>query len=146
MVDRDLITAKAGQVIEHLKRVADKKGERLKDFLGNKNRQQLVAFNIQLAVQNCVDMAAHIIAEAGLGVPGGVNEMFYMLEDQGYLSFELTEKMVHAVGFRNLVVHEYGKIDLKRMYQIASSDINDLNEFLNAIFSKLEIDAGKERG
>jgi uncharacterized protein YutE (UPF0331/DUF86 family) len=62
--------------------------------------------------------------------------MFYLLEKHGYLNHDLTGKMVRAVGFRNLIVHEYGKIELKQVYEIAQNDINDLNEYLKAIINK----------
>jgi uncharacterized protein YutE (UPF0331/DUF86 family) len=45
--------------------------------------------------------------------------------------------MVRAVGFRNLIVHEYGKLELEQVYKIAQEDINDLNEYLKAIIKKL---------
>ncbi len=48
-----------------------------------------------------------IISEDGFGVAGSTNEMFYFLEENGYLDTDLTEKMVKAVGFRNLIVHEF---------------------------------------
>ena len=73
-----------------------------------------------MAVQNCIDIAAHIISEEELGIAGSTNEMFYILQENGYLSPELTENMVAAVGFRNLVVHEYGNIELRQVYQIAT--------------------------
>jgi len=94
-------------------------------------------FNLQMAVQNCIDVAAHIISEEGFGVPGSTNEMFYLLEENGYLDSELTEKMVKAVGFRNLIVHEYGKIELKQVFEVAQQDIKDLDEYLISIFKKL---------
>jgi uncharacterized protein YutE (UPF0331/DUF86 family) len=47
--------------------------------------------------------------------------------------------MVKAVGFRNLIVHEYGKIELEQVYEIAKSDINDLNDYLKVIIKKLGI-------
>ncbi len=53
------------------------------------------------------------------------------------LDNDLTQKMVKAVGFRNLIVHEYGKIELEQVYEIAQNDINDLNEYLKAIIKKL---------
>jgi uncharacterized protein YutE (UPF0331/DUF86 family) len=89
-----------------------------------------------MAVQNCIDIAAHIISEEGFGVPGSTNEMFYLLEENGYLDSELTEKMVKAVGFRNLIVHEYGKIELKQVFEVAQEDIKDLDEYLISIFKK----------
>ena len=92
-----------------------------------------------MAIQSCIDIAAHIISEKSFGVPGNTNELFYILEENKYLSSELTEKMVKAVGFRNLLVHEYTKIDLKQVYEIAQSHINDLNHYLISILTKLDI-------
>jgi len=87
------------------------------------------------------NIAAHIISEEGFGVPGSTNEMFYMLEENGYINTVLTEKMVKAIGFRNLIVHEYGRIELEKVFTIAQKDIEDLNEYLRAIFIKLGMEA-----
>ncbi|MCW9017553.1 MAG: DUF86 domain-containing protein [Kangiellaceae bacterium] len=137
MVDTDLILAKAGSVKRHLNRVFEKRNTDLRTFLKNIDIQESVLFNIQMAIQNCIDIAAHIISDEGLGVPGSTNEMFYLLEENGYLDNEITEKMVKAVGLRNLVVHEYSKIDLERIFEVTQKDITDLNEFLKSIFKKL---------
>ena len=139
MVDSDLILAKAGLVRKHLNRVTSKRGERVTDFINDLDRQDIVAFNLHAAIQNAIDIAAHIVAEEGLGVPGSVSEMFYLLEANGSLPSDVTEKMVKAVGFRNIIVHEYAKIDLQQMFDIANNHIKDLNQFLSAIFSALKI-------
>ena len=137
MVDKDLILAKAGSVKSHLNRVLEKRNVDLDNFIKDIDRQESILFNIQTAVQNCIDIAAHIISEESFGVPGSITEMLYILEKNGYLDNDLTQKMVKAVGFRNLIVHEYGKIELEQVYEIAQNDINDLNEYLKAIFKKL---------
>ena len=137
MVDKDLILAKAGSVKSHLNRVIEKRNVDLDSFIKDIDRQESILFNIQTAVQNCIDIAAHIISEESFGVPGSTTEMLYVLEKNGYLENDLTQKMVKAVGFRNLIVHEYGKIELEQAYEIAQNDINDLNEYLKAIFKKL---------
>jgi uncharacterized protein YutE (UPF0331/DUF86 family) len=137
MVDPDLILAKAGSVRSHLNRVFEKRKVGLDGFLKDVDRQESILFNIQMAVQNCIDIAAHIISEKGLGVPGSTTEMFFVLEKNGYLDDSLTQKMVRAIGFRNLIVHEYGKIELEQVYKIAQEDINDLNAYLKAIIKKL---------
>jgi uncharacterized protein YutE (UPF0331/DUF86 family) len=136
-VDKDLILAKAGSVKSHLNRVIEKRNVDLDSFIKDIDRQESILFNIQTAVQNCIDIAAHIISEESFGVPGSTTEMLYILEKNGYLDNDLTQKMVKAVGFRNLIVHEYGKIELEQVYEIAQNDINDLNEYLKAIIKKL---------
>ena len=139
MIDKNLIVAKAGKVDGHLRRIKVKRSVTLEEFLGDLDTQESILFNLQMAIQNCIDIAAHVISDEELGVAGSTNEMFYMLQENGYLTPELTEKMVAAVGFRNLVVHEYGKIDLAKIYQIANKGIDDLEEYLRTMMRKCGI-------
>ena len=139
MIDKNLILAKAGRVDDHLKRIREKRSVTIDEFLRDLDRQESVLFNLQMAIQNCIDIAAHIISDEELGVAGSTNEMFYILQENGYLSPELTEKMVAAVGFRNLIVHEYGNVDLKRVFEIALKDIKDLTDYLRAVLKKCTI-------
>ncbi|MBW2195607.1 MAG: DUF86 domain-containing protein [Deltaproteobacteria bacterium] len=136
-VDRDLVLAKATSVRRHLNRVTEKRDVDLPTFLKDVDRQESILFNLQMAIQNCIDIAAYIIGEEGFGVAGSTNEMFYLLEENGFMDTELTEKMVSAVGFRNLIVHEYSKVELKEVFEVAHKDIKDLNEYLKSIFRRL---------
>jgi len=137
MVDKDLVLSKASSVKRHLNRIKEKRDIDLQTFLKDLDRQESILFNLQMAIQNCIDIAAHIISEEGVGVPGSTNEMFYLLEDNGYISVDITEKMVKAVGFRNFIVHEYGKVELKQVFEVAKKEIEDLEKYLLSIFSKL---------
>jgi uncharacterized protein YutE (UPF0331/DUF86 family) len=80
MVDAEIILAKASACNKHLRRIEQKVDSGI-DFLGDADLQDVVLFNIQMAIQNCLDMAAHIVSDQGLGVLGSSNEMFYMLEE-----------------------------------------------------------------
>ena len=139
MVDKDLIIAKASSVKRHLSRIKEKRDTDLETFLKDLDRQESILFNLQMSIQNCIDIAAHIISEEGVGVPGSTNEMFYLLEDNGYISVDITEKMVKAVGFRNFIVHEYGKVELKQVFEVAKKEIEDLEKYLFSIFLKLKL-------
>ena len=105
MVDQDLLLSKASSGKRHLKRAKEKAKPDLKTFLADLDRQEIVMFNIQMAIQNCVDIAAHIISEEGFGIPDSTAEMFYLLEENQYLDSRTTQKMVKAAGLRNLIVH-----------------------------------------
>ena len=139
MVDRDLIVSKADAIKKHVDRAVKKSQVDITGFINDRDRQDIVLFNLQMAVQNCIDIAAHIISDEGFGVPGSNNEMFYLLEENGYIGPPVVEKMIAAVGFRNLVVHEYGKLDLEEVYRISRNDIMDLLIYISAIFKKAGI-------
>ena len=137
MVDKDLILVKAGSVKRHIDRIRAKSDTDVATFMRDLDRQESIAFNMHLAIQNCMDIAAHIISDEGLGVPGSAGEMFFILQENSFLSADLADRMVKAVGFRNLLVHEYQKIDLQRLHKAAEKNVDDLIEYLSAVFSKL---------
>ena len=139
MLDKDLLLSKASSVRRHLKRAEEKSKPDLKTFLADLDHQEIVMFNIQMAIQNCVDIAAHIISEEGFGIPDSTAEMFTLLEENHFLDNELTRKMVKAAGLRNLIVHEYAKIEAEQIYKIVQNDITDLNTYLKKIFQKTGI-------
>ena len=139
MVDQDVMLAKISAAKKHINRIQNLPVNSMQCFLEDINIQDIALFNMQLAVQNCIDIAAHIISSQGFAVPSSTNEMFYCLEENGYINSRLTEKMVKAVGLRNLIVHEYGKLDLEKIYQVLQNDIKNLDEFIRAVVHKLNL-------
>jgi len=137
MVDRDLILAKAGLADKYINRAVQSGKVDLELFKKDLDCQDIVIFNLQKAIQSCIDIAAHIISDEALGLPGSTNEMFYLLEENRYLDRDLTEKMVKAVGFRNLTAHEYEKLDLEQVYNVAQKDVFDLRAYIKAILRKV---------
>lgn len=137
MVDVDLIIAKADAVKKHLKRIEKKSDIAFEKFLEDIDAQESIFFNLQMAIQNCLDIAAHIISDESLGVPGSNNDMFYLLDENHYIEKETTEKMVKAVGFRNLIVHEYAKLDMRQVYDVAQKDSKDLHLFVKEILGSI---------
>jgi uncharacterized protein YutE (UPF0331/DUF86 family) len=69
MVDKTLLIAKAGAVKKHLDRIRQKTDTDLNTFLKDIDRQEIMLFNLQMAIQNCIDMAAHIVSQENLGMP-----------------------------------------------------------------------------
>ena len=136
MIDKDLLIAKADAVKRYLNRIKQKRNTDLEAFTKDIDCQEIILFNLQMAIQNCMDIASHIISQEDLGVAGSYNEMFYILEDKGYIDKNITEKMVKAVGFRNLMVHEYTRINLNQVFDIANQGPKDITSFLKAILSK----------
>jgi len=106
LADHDLIIAKAALVRNHIERTAAEAKTDVNTFLNDYDRQDVVAFNLHLAIENSIDIAAHIISENGWGMPGSASGMFYVAEKNGLLDAELTKKKVNAVGPVNRIVHE----------------------------------------
>jgi uncharacterized protein YutE (UPF0331/DUF86 family) len=147
MVNKRVLAAKCSAIEHHLARIIEKRQIDLNMLLTDLDRQESILFNFQMAIQNCIDIAAHLVSEEEFGIPGSANELFYLLEEHTVIDSGLTEKMVQAVGFRNLIVHEYGKLDLAIVYRAAWESIEDLREFMRAVLGRFvsgsDLDVGR---
>jgi uncharacterized protein YutE (UPF0331/DUF86 family) len=139
MVDKDVLFGKISSMNKHLDRVKKQSAMPLDGFLASPDAQDIVLFNLHLAVQSCVDMAAHIVSEQGMGVAGSTNELFYFLEEHGVIDADLCEKMARAVGLRNLIVHEYGRLDMAQIHAACRHDVQDLSDFAAAIMTAFKL-------
>jgi len=136
VVDRNILVAKITAIEKCLNKVKKKRFASLDEFMVDEDSQDIVLFNLMQAIQGCVDMAAHIVSDEGYGMAGSMNEFFYLLRGRNIISVDLQEKLISAVGFRNLVVHEYAKLDLNQVYFIATHGIKDLEEFVSIIVKR----------
>lgn len=133
MVDRRIIAEKVDSVERSLKRVNSRRGESLERFLSQDDAQDIVLFHLMQAIQGCIDLAAHVVSDEEMGLAASTRDFFYLLSDNGVISRDLSERMIKAVGFRNLVAHEYAKLDLEKVYAIAADGVKDVEEFLRVI-------------
>lgn len=136
MVDKAVFVAKVAQIEKCLNRVKSTRPSTLEQFKTDVDSQDVVLFNLMQAIQGCVDLAAHVVSDEGYGMAGSMQEFFYLLQARQVISPELAERLSKAVGFRNLVAHEYARLDLKQVYAIATDGLQDIEAFLGAMVGR----------
>ena len=94
---------------------------------------------LQLSIQICIDVGAHLIAERGLDPPSDYRGVFQSLAGAGILDDELAERLADAAGLRNLLVHGYAELNDSAVWQ-ALGRLDDLRAFARA--AAREADAG----
>ncbi len=87
---------------------------------------------IQLAIQICVDIGAHLIAELALRMPDDYRGVFAALQEPLGLAPKLVEGLSAAAGMRNVLVHVYLDVDDDRVWD-ALGHLDDLREFAAAV-------------
>ena len=97
--------------------------------------QGIVSVNLIRAVQLAVGMAAHAAAAHGLPPPTTMAESFERLAQSGRLGPELARRLRGAVGFRNLAVHAYDRIDWGVVHALATTRLADLEALTRALLS-----------
>lgn len=64
-----------------------------------------------------------------MGVPDNSRKAFSFLAEHGILEEELTNRLKSMVGFRNIAVHDYQKMNLDILQQIIETHLEDLFNF-----------------
>jgi len=93
---------------------------------------------LQLSIQAVIDVAHLIIIDLGLKRPEDNYEAISILFDNKIISEGLSEKLTKMIGLRNILVHEYGKIDRKIIYKILQEGLKDLEDFKKQIIKFLK--------
>lgn len=88
---------------------------------------------LQLSAEAAIDVGEIIINEERLRMPDASREVFEMLGEHKIISPKLADSFIKIVGFRNILVHDYVKLDLKKMYNYLQNDLDDFDKFIKAI-------------
>ncbi len=95
---------------------------------------------LHLAVEACLDLANHWIADRSLPTPDANRDTFTILERAGELSPEIADRLRGWAGFRNILVHEYIEIDHAIAYRAIRNELGDLESFARWAAGKLSTD------
>ena len=132
--DRDVVLAKIAAIQKSLKRIKDVTGldpERLDEL----DTQDIFVLNLQRAIQSAIDLATHVVASEGLGIPDTIRGNFVLLENAKIITKALSKKMQSMVGFRNIAIHDYQSLDIEILKAILAKNLKDLEQFYTTILT-----------
>ena len=130
-----VIKTKLESLRKCLDRIESKRPETLEDLIQDIDVQDIIALNLERSVQLCVDIANHILSSLEDAPAMSMAESFERLSENEIISVELAGNLRRAVGFRNLSVHAYDKIDWHLVWKILEGDLKDLVRFLECVES-----------
>lgn len=135
MVRREVVVAKAGRARVWLNDAAATLLSSFEAFLSDPKARDLALFYLFLAIQECIDLAAHWVADKGWGEPDDAGSAFDVLVDRGVIDRDTATSLRAAVGLRNRIAHGYAQLDYGRVHREAQAGIPALRQFLVAITS-----------
>lgn len=112
-------------------------------FAGDVTRQDAAALNIIRACEAALSIGHYLIRRERLGVPQSARDVFDLLARGGWISAELAPSMKNMVGFQNIAVHEYQKLQLPIMVAIITRHLDDFVAFSSAVLRR---DGGSSQG
>ena len=104
----------------------------LQDIKDDKLMQWSLRYGIFESIQIIIDISCHIANKYNLGTSNSYSECIENLHKYKYISKELESSLIAAIGLRNILIHEYVKIDIDKLYSFLEL-IGDFKEFINEI-------------
>lgn len=99
--------------------------ENLDDY----RKMDMIVLNLQKACEAVLDLAVYIVSTRKLGLPQTKREAFILLEENNIIDSKMSKNMQGMVGFRNIAVHDYKKIDEEILKDVIENHLNDLLYF-----------------
>ena len=132
-MDKDVINRKLESLRRCIARITSKMPITQEVLRSNYDLQDIIALNLERAVQICVDIAAHVMSETEVPPPSTMAEGFARLAELQVLPLQLAESLQKAVALRNILVHNYTDINWDIVTGIVTYRLTDFVQFAQAI-------------
>lgn len=119
----DVLLNKAAIIERCVRRIADE--ARSCPGLDDFTHVDALTLNIERACQAAIDMAMHVIAERHLGIPQSTAEAFTLLQQADLIGEDLAASLHGMVGFRNVAIHQYDRLDMGVLRWVVESGYRD---------------------
>lgn len=130
MVKIEVLQNRLEQLDTSIKKIKRYKNLSLEEFLEDDIVQDVVEYNLFISINMMIDIAVHIVVDNNLGKINSMGEAFEILYKEKYISKDAMITYKNMVAFRNILSHEYVKIDKKMVYEIMQKNLADFNKFI----------------
>jgi len=131
------IVAKLGRLDEYLRYLSEIQKVNKKSFVNDYHFYGLAERYFQLAIEILLDVGKLIIVSKNLRRPEDNQDIFSVLREQKLISEKLTERLIGIANFRNILVHDYEKIDREIIYLKLQRNLDDFRDFKKEILKFL---------
>ena len=144
MVDRQLIEQHLQNMEEALANLRRYQHLSLEEFEKDLSLIWIAEKGLQILIQNLLDIGAHLLASEIRNDWDDYGEIIAKLGQHGIIPKDFSERIKGMAGLRNILVHEYLRVDVNKLHDFVKNQLGDFVEFMAHIQSYLEKAEGSE--
>lgn len=133
MVRPEVARAKIARAVRWLEDAARTFSLERDEFLAEPARADLAIFYLFLTLQECLDLAAHWVADAGWTPADDTASTFDVLAERDAIDTELAVGLKDVAGLRNRIAHGYALLDRGRIHDEFRSGEETIRRFLERV-------------
>ena len=109
----------------------------IEEYATNIEKKAACERYIEKIVEAAIDLAFLIIKSNKLRIPEDDGDAFTILSENNIIASSLATKLRNAKGMKNIIAHQYGKIDDEIIFEALSGQLEkDVMEFIESIKEK----------
>lgn len=129
MVDQEKLSSRLSALEGYLAELRTFQDVPRERFIEEPALHHLAERYLHLACEAVLDIAQHVIADQGFPQAISYRNSIEVLQREGLIDRDLSERLQRWMGFRNVLVHLYLEIDHGRVHDAIREDLGDLTEF-----------------
>jgi uncharacterized protein YutE (UPF0331/DUF86 family) len=133
MADAEVVATKLEQIEQYYGELSDKQALSREAFLADVTEQRAVERMFENVIQACVDLSKHVATEDFDYGGDESKEAVMFLANNAVISDETASTLTDAVGFRNILAHEYGDIRHGQVYNYLQEELGLYEDFSREI-------------
>ncbi len=147
MLDKKFIQRKINLIQEELENIAPLQSLPLEKISQDPIKQAALERYLERVVNRAIDINQHILAETDQkqfksssqkNIPLTYKETFTQLAKLNVYPPDFAEKISQSVGLRNILIHEYDKVNLASVYSSLQDCLRDYNQYCQYILEFIE--------
>lgn len=139
MTNIEVLKNKLSEIQKYLAIVEDYKTKSKEDLTNDQTLRGAVERYLYLLCQSTIDFSEALISHFDFRQPSTYGEIFEILNEEKIISKEISLKMRKMTGFRNILTHAYGEINLDIILVVLQKDSKDFPLFIKEVEKKIKI-------
>lgn len=128
MVKREVVAARLEKLREYLKTLKAAQRYDIDRFTSDSFIHGTVERYLHLSIECLLDVGNHIIADRGFRKPETYGEILEILAEEGIIPQKLFRELQGMAAFRNVLVHDYLRLDREKVYQVLHGKLKYFEE------------------
>jgi len=137
VLKRDRILAKLDELDGYLQELRQVAPADFESFAGSIEKKRACERLLQISVEAALDVCGLLVSGLHLGLPADENDILDRLDQANLLTPSMTTTLRRMRGFRNILVHEYGRIDDRVVFAMIANGPEDFRLFTEAVLRVL---------
>jgi uncharacterized protein YutE (UPF0331/DUF86 family) len=138
MLDKRRILSKINEMESYLEELSGHIPTSSEEYMNDRDTRRICERLLQITVECTIDISSVIAKGLKLGPPADEGAIFEKLKRENVISKKMADTLLRMKGFRNILVHRYGEVDDKKVFNFLKNNINDFTVFKKEVLAFLK--------